>query len=451
MNRRLPAPKFADWLTNVPAEWDVERLGNVAKILFSNVDKHTIDGEIPVRLCNYVDVYKNDRITHDIDFMEASAEAREIARFQIHQGDVLATKDSETPDDIAISSLVGEDLPGVLCGYHLALIRPRQHLAHGPYLAWLHACKTFRAQYEAHAVGVTRFGLSQAAFKEARVPLPSPPGQSNIAAYLDASCAAIDAAVAAKRHQVEILQALHRSTITHAVTAGLDPSAKKKGSNTSWFRDLPSHWRIERLKDLISKFVDYRGKTPEKTAEGIPLVTARNIRNGRIDFSLSQEYISEVDYDDWMVRGFPEQGDVLVTTEAPMGEVASVEDTRIALAQRIVLLKTNSAEMTNDYLRYFLLSAAGSAEIRRYATGSTALGIKARWLKIISVLVPPVEEQIAIARYLDGHCKQVEPLIQRIEEQIETLVAYRNSLIHECVTGQRRVTQADLKRVGASV
>jgi type I restriction enzyme S subunit len=65
--------------------------------------------------------------------------------------------------------------------------------------------------------------------------------------------------------------------------------------------------------------------------------------------------------------------------------------------------------------------------------------------------VPPVEEQTAIARYLDQHCKQVEPLIQRIEEQIETLVAYDKSLIHECVTGQRRVTEADLKQVGVSL
>jgi type I restriction enzyme S subunit len=106
MTRRLPALNFADWVARVPAEWDVERLGNVAEILFSNVDKHTVEGEVPVRLCNYVDVYKNDRITRDIDFMEASAGDHEIARFQIHQDDVLSTKDSETPDDIAISSLV---------------------------------------------------------------------------------------------------------------------------------------------------------------------------------------------------------------------------------------------------------------------------------------------------------------------------------------------------------
>jgi type I restriction enzyme S subunit len=273
--------------------------------------------------------------------------------------------------------------------------------------------------------------------------------QERIAAYLDASCAAIDAAVAAKHRQVAALEALRLSTVTHAVTAGLDPSATRKGCHTPWFREAPSHWRIERLKDIVSAFVDYRGKTPQKTREGIPLITARNIRGGRIDFSESQEYISEDDYDDWMVRGFPQRGDVLVTTEAPMGEVAPIEDTRIALAQRIVLLKTRKSEMTNEYLRYYFLSAAGAAEIRRYATGSTALGIKARWLKIISVLVPPLAEQQAISHLLDDRCGQIEPLSRTIGGQIDALMAYRASLIHECATGQRRVSEEDLNRVKA--
>lgn len=155
---------------SLPEGWQVERLANVADILFSNVDKHTIEGEVPVRLCNYVDVYNNSRITKDIEFMEASADEREIERFQIAEGDVLITKDSETPDDIAIPALVAEDLPGVLCGYHLAMIRPRKHLIYGSYLAWLHNSKSFRSHYEANAVGVTRFGLSQANFKESRIP-----------------------------------------------------------------------------------------------------------------------------------------------------------------------------------------------------------------------------------------------------------------------------------------
>jgi len=244
------------WASHVPKDWSIVRLGNVSDILFSNVDKHTLDEEVPVRLCNYVDVYKNDRITGAIEFMEASAEPREIARFQIKRGDVLATKDSETPDDIAIPSLVADDLPGVLCGYHLALIRPLAHRMHGPYLAWLHACKVFRAHYEAQAVGVTRFGLSQAAFKEARVPLPPLPEQQRIAAYLDASCAAIDAAVAAKRRQLETLDALRKSIITRVVTYGIAAQPELRQIEHDWLKEVPAHWDVCRLKRVLAR-MDY--------------------------------------------------------------------------------------------------------------------------------------------------------------------------------------------------
>ncbi len=157
---------LAPWLSQLPYEWGCYRLDYVANVLFSNVDKHTLDDETPVRLCNYVDVYKKNLITNSIDFMEATAEPREISKFQIKQGDVLATKDSETSDDIAIPALVAEELPGVLCGYHLALIRPRSRRISGAFLYWLHESKPFRAQYEAKAVGVTRFGLSQHTFRE---------------------------------------------------------------------------------------------------------------------------------------------------------------------------------------------------------------------------------------------------------------------------------------------
>src|SRR3970040_32031 len=109
----------------IPEGWIATRMSNVADVVFSNVDKHTREGETLVRLCNYVDVYKNDCITKQIDFMEASATLSEIAQFQIKKNDVLATKDSETPTDIAIPALVTQELPGVLCGYHLALLRPR--------------------------------------------------------------------------------------------------------------------------------------------------------------------------------------------------------------------------------------------------------------------------------------------------------------------------------------
>src|SRR5207244_7028027 len=104
--------------------WNTVRLGDTVAIAFSGVDKHIIPGERSVRLCNYLDVYRNRRLTKEMRFSEGSATPTEIARFTLRRGDLVITKDSETPDDIAVPALVEDDLDGVVCGYHLALLRP---------------------------------------------------------------------------------------------------------------------------------------------------------------------------------------------------------------------------------------------------------------------------------------------------------------------------------------
>ena len=116
-------PSGIEWLGDIPEHWDVTLIKHVANVRFSGVDKHSHDHETPVRLCNYTDVYKNDRITSKMNLMQATATSAEIARLTLKSGDVIITKDSETPDDIAVPAWVPEDLPGVVCAYHLGLLR----------------------------------------------------------------------------------------------------------------------------------------------------------------------------------------------------------------------------------------------------------------------------------------------------------------------------------------
>ena len=108
----------------IPADWEVVRLWEVARVALSSVDKKTVEGEIPVRLCNYTDVFYNRRITPDMQFMEATADTKEVQKWNLRRGDVLFTKDSETAEEIGIPAYVAADMPGVLCGYHLGLARP---------------------------------------------------------------------------------------------------------------------------------------------------------------------------------------------------------------------------------------------------------------------------------------------------------------------------------------
>ena len=175
-----------EWLGQVPEHWEVRRLRNVVDMRVSNVDKHVKADEHPVRLCNYVDVYKNDYINKQMDFMQATATNDEIDRFRLERDDILITKDSETWDDIGVPALVTEPAPYLISGYHLALLRPRygKQLA-GAYLLRALQSKGLAYQFHIEAKGVTRYGLSHDGIKSVWLPLPPLPEQTAIARFLD--------------------------------------------------------------------------------------------------------------------------------------------------------------------------------------------------------------------------------------------------------------------------
>ena len=260
--------------------------------------------------------------------------------------------------------------------------------------------------------------------------------QRAIAAFLDRETAQIDALVAKKKRLIELLQEKRTALISDAVTKGLDPDVLLKDSGVEWLGEIPAHWEVEQLNRVVTKFVDYRGKTPEKVPFGVPLVTAKNIKNQMIDFSESQEYIREELYPLWMVRGFPESGDVVVTTEAPLGESAQITDTNVALAQRIILLKADKDKVTNDYLKYHFVGDSGHCELQTRATGSTAIGIKASHMKASLITIPPIIEQRAIAAFLDRETSQIDALETKVQEAIDRLKELRTALISAAVTGK---------------
>lgn len=182
-------------------------LRHVADVLVSNVDKKTVSGERAVRLCNYTDVYYKACITPDLDFMSASATLAQVAKFTLRGGDSVITKDSETASDIAVGAYVPAELPGVLCGYHLALIRPRMGAVDPAYLGWALQSTFMREQFTARASGVTRYGLTYEAIQGARVPFGVPRSQQlRIADFLDDQVTRIDAAITARLDQISGLQ-----------------------------------------------------------------------------------------------------------------------------------------------------------------------------------------------------------------------------------------------------
>ena len=201
-------------LGTMPADWDMVRLGEVAEVAFSSVDKKAIKGEIPVRLCNYTDVFYNRRLRPAMDFMAATAKPTESERWNLRRGDVLFTKDSETPDEIGIPAFVEADMPDVVCGYHLGIARPHAELLDGAYLAEVLGSPKLSVQFARIANGVTRFGLTLGATNQLPIPLPSLAEQETIATSLDG----VDAMLAQLRGERDGLESLKSSTADALLT-----------------------------------------------------------------------------------------------------------------------------------------------------------------------------------------------------------------------------------------
>lgn len=172
------------------------------------------------------------------------------------------------------------------------------------------------------------------------------------------------------------------------------------------------------LENLLDKLIDYRGKTPKKTLSGIPLVTAKIVKNGTINGYT--EFIPEEDYNKWMVRGFPKVGDVILTTEAPLGEVALLKEEKVALAQRIVCLRGKDNVLDNTYLKYYLQSSKGQKSLSARESGTTVTGIKQAELRRVDIEYPTYEDQRRIASILSSLDRKIE-LNNKINADLEEM------------------------------
>lgn len=245
-------------LTTTPGKWRRVALNDLIDLQLSSVDKKSKANERAVQLCNYMDVYKNSFIHTGMDFMAATATEREIAKCSLSAGDVVITKDSEKHDDIGVPALVREDIPNLVCGYHLAILRPRLSQIDGTYLFYaLNACQV-QQQFHSFANGVTRFGLRKADIGLVEIPLPPFSEQRTIAHILST----LDDKIELNRRMSETLEEVAKA-LFKSWFIDFDPvQAKMKG----WWRQGESlHGLPANLYDLFpSRLVDSElGPIPE--------------------------------------------------------------------------------------------------------------------------------------------------------------------------------------------
>lgn len=289
--------------------------------------------------------------------------------------------------------------------------------------------------------GGVRQSLTFDGIRNLRFPLPSQKEQQAIADYLDDKTAEIDTLVEECEREVELLREYRKAVISEAVTKGLDPDAPRKDSGIEWIGEIPEGWEVVGFKTYLTSIIDYRGRTPEKVDEGVFLITGRNIKQGRVHYELSQEYMRPEDFDTIMSRGRLQIGNVLFTMEAPLGEVALIDRDDCAAAQRIVQLCCKEDELYGAFLVYWIMSDEFQSDLQTYATGSTASGIKASKLGMLRLIHPPMKTQHDIVDYLDAKTTEIDHLIDAKQSMADKLREYRRSLISETVTGKFRVPE----------
>jgi type I restriction enzyme S subunit len=186
-----------------------------------------------------------------------------------------------------------------------------------------------------------------------------------------------------------------------------------------------------------TRFIDYRGKTPVKTTSGLRLITAKNVKFGYLQ-NAPQEFVSPLAYDSWMTRGIPQRGDVLFTTEAPLGNVAQLDtDEKVVFAQRIIIMQPDASRLDAAFLKYVLLSQPIQERIHRKGTGATVKGIKASLLKTVEIAFPSsIDEQKGIATELDKLGEEVERLCSVYQRKLAALDELKQSLLHRAFSGQ---------------
>lgn len=431
-----PYPAYIDtdlpWLPKVPKHWEVKRLKHVTNITFSSVDKLSHEHEKPVLLSNYVDVYKNEQITSELEFMNATASDDEIERFTLRKNDVMITKDSESWNDIAVPAYVPNDLENVLCGYHLALIRPNSDEVDGKFLLRALQSKTIRYQFEVEATGITRYGIDQYAIGSTFFPTPPLPEQEAIAAYLDRQTAKIDALIAKKQRLLDLLAEQRASLISQAVTKGLNPDVKMKDSGVAWLGQVPRHWDVKRNRFLF-KEQNIRSETGEET---LLMVHQKLGIVPRQDYMDARPVIADtligykVCYEDDLVLN-KLKGHLGIFYRATAHGIVSPDYT--------VLRKISNIH--TKYYEYLFRYTSYVSEFKKVSkgVGTGFLRLYTEEFSDVPSLVPPYHEQLQIIEHIDQETKRLSNLTDKVETAIERLQEYRAALISSVVTGKVQV------------
>ena len=415
--------------------WSICKLSDIADVRVSNVDKKTSNAETPVKLCNYMDVYTNDYVTEAIDFMAASASKSEIERFGLQQGDVLITKDSETPDDIGVPAVVTDAIDGLVCGYHLALVRPRKSSINSIYLAKQLASARTAHYFAMNASGSTRFGLPIHVIEDTQIPIAPELEQEKIAEILST----IDRAIEQTETLIAKQQHVKTGLMQDLLTCGIDEHGNLRSEQNHQFKNsplgrIPTEWKVKRLNDvLIGRQYGISTSLTENPI-GVPVLRMNNLVDGEIDYS-HLKYSSEPETSKLLLN----DGDVLFNRTNSIDYVGRTaiyrhNGTPVSFASYLVRLVPDATILLPEYLNLWLNDAANQIRVKQLATiGVQQANINPTNLGTLEAAIPrSLEEQERILNII----KMCIYTVRSTQSNLVKLCALKKALSYDLLTGK---------------
>lgn len=423
------------WIGEIPIEWEICKLKNIASIQTGNTPPKNIQStfysdESGTPWIKAEDLGKRDSISETKEYLTEDGK-KEGRIFPANTVFVCC---------IASIGKTGFSEQECSCNQQInGIIFNRMQWKYGYYMTLAQ-----ESEYIFNASGNVMKIINTEKQGDLRCPLPTKCDQERIVNYLDSKCSKIDESIEAHQAIIEKLKEYKLSVITEAVTKGINPNVEMKESGIEWIGKIPIKWNVGKtLYALSMPITDGPHETPELFDKGIPFVSAEAVScgNGVIDFEHIRGYISQEFYEECCKKYVPQINDIyMIKSGATTGKVAIVDtDRKFTIWSPLAVFRCNPNKMNYMYLLYFLQSDVYQKQVQDKWTYGTQQNIGMRSLEKLFVCFPSLDEQRNIADYLNEQCIRIEKNINERKLIIQKLKEYKKSLIYEVVTGKKEV------------
>jgi type I restriction enzyme S subunit len=428
-----------EWIGEIPSHWHIKRLKNIGSLYSGLSGKSGSDFEkVPTEnfkpFINFTNIANNKYIVGDnFGFVKINENENQN---QVKKNDLFFLMSSENQEDVGKSALLLNDydelyLNSFCKGFRLTINSDAR------FINYLLTSSTLSQLISLEGRGFTRINLRMEGVENLPIILPqSIEEQTTIANYLDLKTTQIDDLIAKKELLIQLLEEERTAMINQAVTKGLDPTIPMKDSGIEWLGEIPEHWEVILFKRVIQKIKDGTHGTYQRTPDGHPFLSAKNVYNDGLRISESESYISDTDYYDITKNGFPTKNDLLITCVGTIGRTLVYDlDKPFAFQRSVTFIRFNEG-INPHYYKFYVESSVYQDLLISLAKTSAQSGIYMNDLMNTLALKISKKEQDGIVEFLDFKTKDIEIVIAKTQQEIELLKEYKTALISEVVTGK---------------